>query len=440
MEYAAVVMAAASLATLYSSEQARGASAARLKELEQLYAKIKPPNYDLSIQDPPELHAQEVKKPEFSNPMTAPKFDQSKLRPEDMKLVGKYIPEIAPYVAEQAPQLVERSAGGKSALDAQMKALQKYTQISESGSDPIFEAQQAKAARQAQTEAQSRQASILQDFARRGQSGSGLSLAAQIGGTADAMDREAMAGQQSAADAYTRRLQALAAGSGLAGDIGRDDVSLQSRNAGIINDFNDRTSTRRQAWEQSRAGALSDAGRFNTTMAQNLSNANVEARNASAVRERNRGDELSKYGADFARGERDRIDANQKWGYGADVAQRNYGNDIAQARANWEKGQRDTHNKLLGQVYNDQLGQAGIKSGLSHQMDQQNIQSTQDRNSAISGLGQTFGSYASGQSAKDDNRYQGARADDRTQYEQTGKWMTPEERKKRYGDDPYADY
>lgn len=403
---AGVVMAVASLAQLYQSEKARGASDARLREIQALYDKIKPPNYDLSIMAPPELHAEAVTKPEFSDPMTAPRFDQTKLKPEDMKLVGKYIPEVAPYIAEEAPHLVERSATGKTALDAQMKALQRYTDIGNSGSDPVFEAQQATAARRAQTEAQSRQASILQDFARRGQAGSGLNLAAQIGGTADAMDREAAAGQQGAADAYTRRLQALSAGAGLAGDIGRDDVSLQSKNAGLINDFNERTSRNRQAWEQSRAGALSDAGRFNTQMAQGLSNANVEARNAASVRERNRGDELTKYGARFNQDERDRSDALAKWGYGADVSQRNYANDVAMQQAQWNRGERNNFNDLESRKYNDNLQKTGLQSGVLHQIDQSSLQRTQDRNAAIGGVASAYGSYASGQDQREYNQDQ----------------------------------
>lgn len=436
----AAVMAASALAQYYNAEKARGASEDALKKISGLYDRIKPPNYDLSIQAPPELHAEAVKKPEFSDPMKAPQFDASRLRPEDMKLVSKYVPEVAPYVAEAAPQLVERTAGGKTALDAQMKALEKYQQIGESGSDPIFEAQQAQAARRAQGDAQSRQASILQDFARRGQGGSGLNLAAQLGGSADAMDRAAQAGQQGAADAYTRRLQALSAGAGLAGDIGREDVSLQSRNAGIINDFNERTSKGRQAWEQSRAGAMSDANRFNTTMGQNISNSNVEARNAAAVRERNRGDDLTKYGADFNRGERDRIDANQKWGYGADVAQRNAANDVAMQQAKWKQGERNTSNDMQSRMYTDQLQKTGLSAGVLHQMSQAGVQRAQDQNAAIGGVASAVGAYGAGQDARAQNRYQDARADDRAQYKQTGEWMDEDDREERYGDDPYADY
>lgn len=434
---AGVVMAASSLAQLYNAEKERGASAARLKEIQNLYDKIKPPDYDLSVMDPPELHAEAVTKPEFSDPMRQPRFDQSRLKPEDMKLVGKYIPEIAPYIAEEAPKLVERTGAGKTALDAQMKALERYTQIGESGSDPVFEAQQAQARRSAQTEAQSRQASILQDFARRGQGGSGLNLAAQLGGTADAMDRQASMAQQGAADAYTRRLQALSQGAALAGDIGNQDVSLQARNAGIINDFNERTSRSRQAWEQSRAGTMSDANRFNTTMGQNIADANVQNRNKYAVNERDRMDDLTKYGADFQRRERDRVDSNQKWNYGADVDQRNYGNDIAMQRANWNKGERNTKNDMLSRIYNDQLQKTGLSAGVLNQLNQAGVQRVQDQNAAIGGLASAYGSYAAGSQARGDNREKYARADDRSQYENTGEWMSPEQRKKRYGSDPY---
>ncbi len=434
----AAVMAVGALAQYYNAEKARGASQDQLKKVSDLYDKIKPPNYDLKIQDPPELHAEALKRPEFSDPMQAPSFDSSKLQPEDLKLLGKYVPEVAPFVAEAAPQLVQRTATGTAALDAQKKALERYTRISDTGNDPVYQAEQQAAARRAQTEAQSRQASILQDFARRGQSGSGLNLAAQLGGTADAMDREASAANQSSADAYTRRLQALGQGASLAGDIGRDDTSMQSRNADIINSFNDRTSRSRQAWEQSRAGAMSDANRFNTTMGQDIANSNVQARNAAAVRERNRLDELSKYGADFSRNERDRVDANSKWNYGADVAQRDQANNIALQKAKWQQGERNTSNDMLSRIYNDQLQKTGLSAGILNQVGQAGVQRAQDQNAAIGGLTSAYGAYGAGQDARSQNQYQQTRADDRAQYQDTGEWMTPEERKKRSGgNDPY---
>ena len=398
---AGAIVAVGALAQLYNAEKERGANAKRLKEIEDLYDKIKPPNYNLSIMDPPQLHAEEVKKPEFSDPKTAPKFDQTRLKPEDMKLVGKYIPEVAPYIAEEAPKLVERTAGGKSALDAQMKALERYTQISESGDDPIFQQQQQAAARRAQTEAQSRQQSLLQDFARRGQGGSGLSFAAQMGAGADAMDRVASVANEAAADAYTRRLQALSQGASLAGDIGQQDVSLQSRNAGIINDFNERTSGRRQAWEQSRAGALSDANRFNTTMAQDVANQNVGARNKFAVNERDRMDDLTKYTGEFHRRERDRMDDLGKWGYGQDVAQRNYANEIALQRAKWAQGERNTYNDMQSRMHNDDLQKAGLRSGIIHQLNTAGTQRVQDQNAAIGGITSAAASYYGGEAERD---------------------------------------
>ncbi len=407
----AAVMAAGALAQFYNAEKARGASADQLQKVSDLYDRIKPPDYNLKIQDPPELHAEALEKPHF---------ESTPIKPEDMKMVGQLVPTIAPYIAEAAPKTVERTQVGKDALDAQRKALERYTRISDTGNDPVYQNEQQAAARRAQSEAQSRQASILQDFARRGQGGSGLSLAAQLGGGADAMDREATVANQSAADAYTRRLQALGQGATLAGDIGQQDVSMQSRNADIINSFNDRTSRTRQAWEQSRAGAMSDANRFNTTMGQNIANQNVEARNSAAVRERNRADELG------------------KWNYGADVAQRNYGNDVALQKAQWQRQERNTNNDMLSQIYNQQLQKTGLSAGILNQVGQAGIQRAQDQNAAIGGLTSAFGAYGAGQDAKGQNKYQQARADDRAQFDQTGQWMTPEDRKKRYGeDDPY---
>jgi len=437
---AGVAAGLGALVQLYNAEKQRGADKKRLKEIQALFDKIVPPNYDLSIDDPPDLHMEQLQKPEFSDPLQAPKFDQTRLEPKDIKLIGKYIPTIAPYIKEEAPQLIQQSADMERGRAAQMKALDKYGQLAESGRDEAMDAQMAQASRQAQIDAQSRQQSIMQDYARRGLAGSGLGLAAQMQGAASASDRQAMQNLEAAKMAQQNRLAALAAGAQLGGQVRGEDISLQSRNADIINAFNQRMAASQNAWQQGRAGVMNDAERFNLGMAQGVENANIAAQNQMMVRNQNRADEIAKYQSGFAERQQNRQDDNSKWGYNADVNAQNTLNQLLQSQAAWKDKEKQQYNSNLGQQYADQLQKAGLLSGVSMNQMAAQRQATQDQNSAIQGLVNAgvsaYGAHQAGKQSEADR----LSADERAQYKETGQWMSPEERaarKKQYEEDYY---
>lgn len=247
------IAAGTALAQYLNSERARELSREERARLEQLLNKIETPNFDLE-----------------------------QLEPEEYQMLETYTPEVAPYVAEEAPQLVQMSRDMQQGRGAQMDALSQLRQIAAQERDPAMMAALEEASRRAQTDAQSRQQSILQDAARRG-IGSGAmgaaSIAAQLGGAASGMERSAQEGRLAAMEAYRNRLGALRDSANLGGDIYQQDFRTQSTNADIVNRFNQRLAQRQQDYGQYRAEQLNRAQLQNMQGRQRAADANVEARN-----------------------------------------------------------------------------------------------------------------------------------------------------------------
>lgn len=359
----AAIQATGALVNAYNAEKARGADRQRLKEMRDLFAKIKPPDYDVSIDAPPEYHQQVLAQPKYSDPQTAPQFDTSKLTPEDLQSVGKYTPEIAPYIAEAAPELVRQSSEAMQGRSAQRKALEKYLLMGETGDDAISAQESFMARQRAGADTRSRQQALEQNFARRGQLGSGMQFAAQLQAGQAAGNQQALAQMQAASDAQRRRLEALARGADVGASIYSQEMDLASQNTDIINRFNQRMANSRQAYEMSRMGALNDAQRYNLGMQQDIANANVRQRNRAQEMNQDRADSLTKYGAEFARGERNRMDDIERERYRNTFNERGYQNEIAQRKADWAANQRRLANDIRSQQFNDQMRWSGAMSG-----------------------------------------------------------------------------
>lgn len=424
-------MAVSSLVNLYNAEKARGADRRRLKEIRQLFEKIKPPDYDVSIDAPPQYHEQALQSPKYADPLQAPKFDTSRLSPEDLKSVGKYIPEVAPYIAQAAPELIKQSQDALAARDVQRKALQKYMTMGETGDDAISAQASAMAAQQAGMDARSRSQAVLQDAQRRGQLGSGMQLAAQLQGNAYASNQEAMARMQAASDAQRRRLEALASGASLGGQIYNQDISLASRNADIINDFNRQMAQGRQNYEMQRAASLNDAQRFNLQMQQELANRNVAARNEAQRQNLGRSDDLTRYQSQFAQGQQQRADRLAQSDYENQRYERDYRNRLAESKAQWAAQQRANYNKMLGQQYDDQMRWASGMAGMGNTERQAAREYAQDRAQAVQGLANAGMSGLDYYNKDRQWQRQQTAADDRAMMESQGRWMTDDERRRR---------
>lgn len=214
-----------------------------------------------------------------------PTFDPSTITPEDYKIVEKYQPQAAAFIAEKNPELIKETSDMTAGRDTQMAAMRRLMDASK-GNDPEYLAKMNMAARRAQQEAQSRQASILQDAQRRGALNSGMALASQMQAGAGSMDALAMQQQGQASDSYRNQLEALRSGAALGGDIRQQDIGMQGRNVDILNQFNQRNTAARQQFENNRSDVANQAQRYNVGTAQDIANQNVGQRNASALRER----------------------------------------------------------------------------------------------------------------------------------------------------------
>lgn len=265
---------------------------------------------------------------------------QAPLTPEEYKLLGTYTPEVANYVKEKAPEIIKTTGAMREGQSAQLDALRRLRDISRQDKDPAMMAQLDLAAQRTQAEAQSRQQSALQDAQRRGQGGSMANLVAQMQGGESAMSRNAEQGRLAAIEAYRNKLSAMRDSAALGSQIRGQDIDLQSRNANIINSFNQRAATGANNYLQGAADIRNRGQMFNLEAAQGIADKNVGSRN-----------DFNK----FNRGEQN--DARQNY-----------------------------LNAMTGNT------QAGIQG---------RSQDTQDRNAMYQGIGNFAGSYYQGQQDRD---------------------------------------
>lgn len=427
----AAIGAVGGLINLYNAEKARGADRQRLKEIRSLFEKIKPPDYDVSIDAPPQYHEEALAQPKYSDPQQAPQFDTSRLTPEDLKLVGRYTPQLAPYIAESSPELIKQSGEAMKGREAQKSVLQKYMQMGETGDDAISAQESAMAQQRAGADARSRLDALQQSYARRGQGGAGLQLASQLAASQGASNQEAMAQMQGAADAQRRRLAALASGAQIGNQIYGQEMDLAQSNANIINNFNQRMAQARQNYENRRAEEMNQASWRNLGMEQDIANQNVANRNAAQEKNLRRSDELARYGADFRTRERDRMDQLATDKYRRDAGERDYRNKLAESKANWAAKNRANANDIRSQQFRDQNTWAKGMSGVLGDERQAARERDVDRATAVQGFANTGMSAADSYGKyRDYNRGQ-ASQDNRAHMQKTGRWMDPDEVKRR---------
>lgn len=426
------------LVQAWQGEKARGANQRELDKIKAIFDTVKPPEYDLTIEDPPELHQQELALPKYQDPMAAPKFDLTALRPEDLKVIGRFNPQLPAKIKEVAPTTIQTTGDMKTGRAAQLAALRRMQEIGAGEFDPQYAEMVSKSSQQAQGDAQARQQSIMQDYARRGIAGSGLGLAAQLGSNAQAQDRQANSNQQAATQAYRNRLNALISGAEIGGKVRGEDIDLQGRNANIINAFNQRTSIAGQQYANQQANAMNDADMFNLKREQNIANANVGNRNNAAVADRTRLDSLTKYGTQFAQGERDRLDRNAQQQYSNQTSERDYANRVATALAQWRAAERDKQNALRSKQFGDQMDIVRGKAGIGGQQIAMNTGAAQDRGAAVQGIvnagvvgGMAYGAQqdAAAQRAHEKQMNNSRRFDNANNAwaKSNGDFMTPEE-------------
>lgn len=365
----AVISVASGIAQAYNSEQQRGADKKKLAEMRRLFESIVPPEYDIKPNDPPEY---------ITKALQEAKFDFSKFTPEQFKLIGKYAPEAAQYVQEQAPTLIKGTAAQKEGRGAQIEALRQM-QAEAKGESPEFAIKIQQARDAAQAQAQSRQQSILEAAQRRGMGGGGLALAAQLQGAGDSMASGANLSQQAAIAAYQNKLANIQSAGQMGRQLSADELSQEQTNANIVNDFNQRTSRQYQDYLMQRAAMQNDAQLRNLQAQQDIANANVSA-----------GNEAQRYNLESQNRLAQQVYQNQ-------VGERNYQNTLAAQRAQWAASEKDRQNELKRQAYQDQLSRASGMSGQYQAEMNSGRQATQDRNAMIGAIAGAGAGYFGGQ-------------------------------------------
>lgn len=356
-----------SIAQYYQSAEARKASKAQLDEIKRLFDSIKPPDYDATVYDPPELIMQTI-------PETA--FDMSNVNPEAYAVAAKYIPEVASYIAEQNPQLVQMSAAGQMGRDAQIQALKDIRARTGELSDAEAQDASGRAMRDAQINAQSRQESVLQDANRRGQLGSGAMLAAQLQGGSDQMERGANLSSQAYLEALRNKVGAIRTEGEMGRQLGNDEFSQSAVNADIINKFNQRAATGANTFNQYAADTVNRGQLFNVQNAQDVLNKNVGTANDMSIYNRNRQDK------------------NLATNRAESVGERSYINQAGQQNFQNKLTNQNVANTIKRNSFQDQLDIAGGKSGIGYKNIGMNNEFTRDQNQAIQGLGKGIGDTA----------------------------------------------
>jgi hypothetical protein len=369
------IAAISALSQAYNSERARGANKDRLREIQKAFDAIVPPDYDISINDPPAIIKETLKGAEL---------DFSRITPETYKTIGTYAPESAKFVAEEQPKLVQGTAAQKEGRAAQIEALRNMQSIAK-GDSPELKIRMQQAADQAQAQAQSRSQSTMQDAQRRGQMGSGLSFASMLQGSSDAMQGGAAASQDAAIAAYKDKLAAMQSSGQMGRQLSQDELSQEGANNDITNQFNQRTSRDYQNYLQQRAQTANQAQQFNLGREQDTANRNVGVANQAQqfnLENRNR---LAQQSYENTRGER------------------NYQNDLSYRQAQWNAAEKARQNQLKQQSYSDQMGRASGRAGLGYQQMAQNTQNAQDYNQMIGGVASAgMGAY---QQQQQDDRW-----------------------------------
>lgn len=361
----AAIAVASSLAQAWQSEKARGANQRELDRIKKIFESIVPPEYDISINDPPDY---------IQKALPPAALDFSRITPEDFKVVGVYAPQAAQYVAEQAPQLLQGSAAQKEGFGAQRDALRQYQQLAK-GEDPEFKIKMAEAARNAQAAAQSRSATTLQDAQRRGMAGSGLSFAAMLQGNSDAMQMGAQQSQNAAIEAYRNKLAAIREAGSMGRQLSQDETAREQYNVGVTNDFNQRTSKAYRDYLNQKAAMENNARLLNLQNEQNISNANVDARNSAQEFNLNNRNKLAQQSYENERSER------------------NYQNQMRENLAKWSASEKNRQNDLARQKYDDQMRRASGMAGIGREQQNMNTQRALDYNNMIQSVGAAGAGY-----------------------------------------------
>ena len=161
----------------------------------------------------------------------------------------------------------------------QREALNRYSNLSQTGTDVIADAQREEALFDAGAQDKARRNQIVQNMANRGLGGSGQDLLAQMQSSQDAAVNARSASLDAVKQAEMRRLGALDKMANMAGSVRSQNSQVEQTNANIMNSFNQRLASSKNLYNQNAAQTQNDAQKFNIGNEQQTRNANTGLRN-----------------------------------------------------------------------------------------------------------------------------------------------------------------
>lgn len=384
----------AGIVNAFNAAKVNAKNAQELAAIKAQYQALIPPQYNIDLAKPPDqLQLDLAQLPSYRGDLATPQFEGP-----DKAMLPQFRQDVG-FVREANPTTIGETQNMTAGRQAQLDALQKYRDISQSGTDPQMEAMAHEAARQAQAQAQSRAASVQQDFQRRGAGGSGMNLLGQLQSGADSMDRLATMNQQTAMEGYRNRLDAMRQGANLGGQLRQEDIGLQGRNADVINAFNQRLSAgQQQNLYNNRNAADQNAMNLHGAELQNIA-----ARNSATGQQ---------YAAQLGQQSRSDTLANQAF----ENRMRALGFNNSANNTGWQQGmsREEAIRAAQGGTYQGQLQKLGGLAGVQQQQAGQRLQAGQDKAAMINALG---GAVATGAGA-----YGNAAAQKRLENRQDTRW------------------
>lgn len=205
--------------------------------------------------------------------------------PEVYQYLQDYAPEVAAYVREQRPQLVEMSSpAAQRAKEAEQQVLQDILGRAREGTDVLAEIQRARGMREAAGTMASQAATLQQQLQRQGQQGGLAAYGAALQQQQGAGMQAALAGEQAALAGLQERGRALGEAGTLAGrQLGRE-VDVEQANVAAINAFNQRLASSQQAQANLAAQIRNQAQLENIRGKQAIAEKNVGAQAAARDR------------------------------------------------------------------------------------------------------------------------------------------------------------
>jgi len=237
---------------------------------------------------------QEAKLQDALNKIGIPEARPEYFTPEVYQWLENYDPEVAAYVRERDPRMIEmQSSEARRAKSAEQQVLQDILGRAREGTDVMAEIQRARGMREAAGTMASQAATLQQPLERQGQQGGLAAYGAALQQQQGAGLQAALAGEQAALAGLQERGRALGQAGDLAGrQIGRE-LDIERANVNAINAFNQRLAQSQQAQANLQAQIRNQAQLENIRGRQRIGEMNVQSQ--AAARDRRQAFEQQQY-------------------------------------------------------------------------------------------------------------------------------------------------